>query len=209
MKLLTTTVFLIFTAFLSVDAAAYPRLFGKGEVTNSDIDEFPKWIEAIEKKEDEYSSYQKKCEAGSKVFFCNIKDWRNFLSTLKGKPAMDQVRAVNKFANSRKYILDIDNWGKTDYWESPGEFLFKNGDCEDYAIIKYFSLKELGFDVSNLRIVVLMDNNLGIYHSVLATYLGDEIYILDNQIKNTTNSKNIYHYAPVYSINENNWWRHM
>ena len=208
MKFLSTTVFLVFTLFFSMNSEASPSLFGKSEERNSDTDEFPKWIKVLEKKKDEISTFQKKCAEGSKKFYCNIKDWQAYLDTQKGKPKLEQIKAINTYANKHRYILDINNWGVSDYWESPGEFLFKNGDCEDYAIIKYMSLKELGFDINDLRVVILMDENLGIYHSILAVYEGDDIYILDNQLTNATKSKNILHYNPVYSINEDNWWRY-
>ena len=209
MKLVSATFFLIFTLFLSFNSEASPKLFGKSEERNSDIDEFPKWVKVLDKKDAEMDSFERKCTEGSKEFYCNIKDWRSYLEEQRGKDKVAQLKAINSYANAHKYTLDINNWGVTDYWESPGEFLFKSGDCEDYAIIKYFSLKQLGFDVDNMRVVVLMDENLGIYHSVLAVYQDDDIYILDNQLKNITKSTNIFHYNPVYSINEDNWWRHL
>ncbi len=212
MKNLLTTLFLFLALFIAIfmgnDASASANLFGKSEERNSDIDEFPKWIKVLDKKTEELETFSHKCTSESKAFYCNIKDWRNFVDTLKGKTKPEQINAVNSYVNAHKYILDINNWGVTDYWESPGEFLFRNGDCEDFAIIKYLSLKQLGFDVNDLRVVVLMDNNLGVYHSVLATYIGDDIYILDNQLFNVTRSTNILHYNPVYSINEKSWWRY-
>lgn len=208
MKLLSTTLFLILS-LQAPNSWAYPKLFGKNEQINYDIGEFPKWTGVLDKKKDEFGKYEKKCESGSKKFYCNIKDWMGFLEKLNGISQEQQLREINTFANKRKYTLDINNWGQTDYWESPGEFLFKNGDCEDYAIVKYMSLKQLGFNTDDLRIVVLMDNNLQVYHSVLAVYLGDDIYILDNQLTKVTNSRNIFHYSPVYSINEDHWWRHI
>jgi predicted transglutaminase-like cysteine proteinase len=202
--------FLLFVIFFSIDANASSRLFGKTEERNRDIGEFPKWTGVIEKKDDEFDDYGSSCaDKDSKLFYCNIKDWITFLDGLKEKPKLEQIKEVHKFANKHKYILDINNWGETDYWESPGEFLLKNGDCEDYAIIKYFSLRYLGFDADDIRVVVLFDNNLGIYHSVLAAYYEDDIYILDNQLSNITKDKNILHYNPVYSINEDHWWRHL
>ncbi len=209
MKFLSTTFILLTATFFSVDAAAFPLLFGKKEEQNITINDFPKWMGALDKTDDEFKSYQKKCEAGSKKFFCNIQDWLVFVETLKDKSKKEQLKAINNFANKYQYILDIDNWGVSDYWESPGEFLFKSGDCEDYAIIKYFSLKQLGFKLEDMRIVVLFDNNLQIYHSVLAVNLDNEVYILDNQLTNVTRARNIYHYNPIYSINESYWWRHL
>lgn len=213
MKYLTTRFFLILLALLPIcfahDANSYPRLFGTSEDKNSDIEDFPKWLAVLDKNEEEQESYEKKCSKNSKKFYCNISEWKKFLDTIKDKNPLEQVKAINSYANKRKYILDIDNWGQTDYWESPGEFLFKNGDCEDYAIIKYYSLRYLGYKPSDLRVVVLMDNNLRIYHSVLAVYWDNKIYILDNQITKVTKDTNILHYSPVYSINEDYWWRHI
>ena len=70
------------------------------------------------------------------------------------------------------------------------------------------SLKALGFPPKSMRIVVLMDHNLNIHHSVLAVYLNERIYILDNQIKQVVEDKKIHHYEPIFSINETHWWRH-
>jgi predicted transglutaminase-like cysteine proteinase len=213
MQHLTTRFFLILLALfqlsLAFDANSYPLLFGRSEDKNYDIEEFPKWLSVLDKNEDEQKSFEKKCSKNSKKFYCNITEWKKFLDGLKNKKPIEQIKAINSYSNKHKYILDIDNWGISDYWESPGEFLFKNGDCEDYAIIKYMSLKYLGYKTDDLRVVVLMDNNLKIYHSVLAVYIDDKIYILDNQITKVTRDTNILHYAPVYSINENSWWRHI
>ena len=51
----------------------------------------------------------------------------------------------------------MDVWGVMDYWETPAEFFQKSGDCEDFAIAKYFALRDLGFPASQMRIVVLKD----------------------------------------------------
>ncbi len=208
MRILSTTLFLIIL-LQAPYSLAYPKLFGKGEQVNSDIDEFPKWVGVLDKKQDEFGKYEEKCDKGSKKFYCNIEHWLTFIDKIKGISQEQQLREINSYANKHKYTLDINNWGQTDYWESPGEFLFKNGDCEDYAIIKYMSLKQLGFNTDNLRVVVLMDQNLQIYHSILAVYMDEDIFILDNQLSKVTNSKNIFHYSPVYSINESHWWRHI
>jgi len=208
MKILSTTVFLLSLLFCGSPLAA-PAMFGKKEVSYTDIEGFPKWMNVLDKKKSEFGKYDKRCIKDSKKFYCNIKEWLDYTASLLDMDKKQQLDSINNFANEKKYILDETNWGKTDYWASPGEFLFKNGDCEDYAIIKYMSLKQLGFDTKDLRIVVLMDNNLKVYHSVLAVYLDDKIYILDNQLTTVTNSKNIFHYEPVYSINEKNWWKHI
>ena len=96
-----------------------------------------------------------------------------------------------------------------DYWAAPGEFLVQNGDCEDYAIIKILSLKYLGIDEDRMRVVVVQDTNQRIAHAVVSLNRGNDILILDNQIKEVISHKYIYHYVPVYSINEKSWWMHL
>ena len=95
-----------------------------------------------------------------------------------------------------------------DYWATPKQFFDRNGDCEDYAISKYISLRNLGLPVEDMRIVVLNDLNLKIAHAMLVVYLDGEALVLDNQITQVINARRIRHYKPIYSINERNWWLH-
>lgn len=140
---------------------------------------------------------------------CHLDRWLEFLDTQRGRPRAAQIEAVNQFANARTYVLDIDNYGVEDYWAVVREFLDNNGDCEDYALTKLFSLLWLGFASDELRIVVLQDTNLRIPHAVLAVAQRDDILILDNQTAQVISHHEIVHYAPVYSINEKNWWIHI
>jgi predicted transglutaminase-like cysteine proteinase len=95
-----------------------------------------------------------------------------------------------------------------DYWETPKEFLDRNGDCEDYAISKFYSMIALGMDDSNMRIVILQDMNLQIPHAILVAYVEGKPLVLDNQIPEVVSADIIHHYRPFYSINQHNWWLH-
>src|ERR1700753_3221158 len=75
-----------------------------------------------------------------------------FLDSLRQQSRRDQLNAVNQWANARPYVEDRVNWGVPDYWETPAQFLAHGGDCEDYAIAKYFSLVKLVFSPHDLRI---------------------------------------------------------
>jgi predicted transglutaminase-like cysteine proteinase len=140
---------------------------------------------------------------------CPLRPWKKFLASLVGKPAQEQLSAVNAYGNRMKYIQDIDNYGVDDYWATPKEFIFNSGDCEDYVIFKYFSLRDLGFGVDSMRIVTVQDTNLRIAHAVLAVYINNDILILDNQTESVISHHKILHYAPIYSVNESHWWMHM
>src|SRR5690606_24630750 len=100
------------------------------------------------------------------------------------------------------------NWGVEDYWATPLQFFRKNGDCEDYAIAKFMSLRALGWDNEALRIVVVNDMNLRVQHAVLVVFLEDGAYVLDNQSPSVMRQDRIRHYRPVYSVNETSWWVH-
>jgi predicted transglutaminase-like cysteine proteinase len=71
------------------------------------------------------------------------------------------------------------------------------------------SLKLLGFNVETMRIVVVQDTNQRIAHAVMSLARSDDILILDNQIEEIISHRDIYHYVPVYSVNERNWWMHL
>ena len=121
---------------------------------------------------------------------------------------MDKIIAVNAYMNRKRYIIDPRNYGVRDYWATPAQFLSRNGDCEDYAIAKYMSLRSLGFKDSQLRIVVLQDLNLDLAHAILVVYHNGRAYVLDNQIETVVPADRVYHYKPYYSINEHYWWLH-
>lgn len=195
---LGSAIWMLFGTFATVSAAS---LFNSSERMSTTLEEFPKWDSVLERTN---ASDDDDCHGSSAM--CDLNQYLKSIASLSRK---EQVDKVNRYHNKKRYIQDITNWGVRDYWETLLEFLKRDGDCEDYAIAKYMSLKHLGFDADDMRIVVLKDENLNLMHSVLAVYLDDKIYILDNQIKSVLEDKRIYHYTPIYSINEHAWWRHL
>lgn len=140
---------------------------------------------------------------------CRENFWEDFIKTVSAQTGVEQLDAVNRFLNQTPYIVDSVNWGVEDYWETLGEFFQKNGDCEDYAISKYVTLKKLGWAADSMRIAVINDENLRIPHAVLVVEHDNKRHILDNQANAILTDDKIYHYRPVYSINETGWWRHL
>ncbi len=189
-------------------ATAFPdNLFGYQQTLQKDTSIFGQWTQALE-RHILVDTPEGDCQS-KKLSRCHLRNWLAFLESLNQLPPAEQLAAVNHFANTKPYVLDIDNYGIEDYWAVPKEFLYNNGDCEDYAITKMFSLRWLGFAPDALRIVVLQDTNLRIPHAVLAVADQDDILILDNQIEEVISHRKIVHYAPVYSINETHWWIHL
>ena len=181
-------------------AGASNLLFGTEETLSENFQPFEKWTGAVDKMAKERANLEK--------FKIQFKKWLDQLDPLKDKDKITQINEVNKLMNQAEYITVQVNWGISDYWASPGEFLAKFGDCEDYAIAKYMALKYLGFPADHMRVVAVKDLNLKVGHAILAVYMDDHVAILDNQIKIVVDSRKIRHYEPVYSINEKAWWRH-
>jgi predicted transglutaminase-like cysteine proteinase len=195
-------------AFASYGAdQIYPALFGSHEVRSPDVSLFPKWRGAVNRHVDESRLPDAPCESAT-FNRCHLRDWKGFLDGLRGAGRMEQIRAVNRFLNQRRYVIDPRNYGVPDYWATPSQFLLLDGDCEDYAIAKYFSLRSLGFAPESMRIVVLQDLNLGVAHAVLVIYVGGNALVLDNQVPTVVDARTIQHYRAIYSINEQYWWLH-
>jgi predicted transglutaminase-like cysteine proteinase len=125
-----------------------------------------------------------------------------------------KVRATNQFFNDAvAFVDDIDNWGQVDYWASPLETLGRGqGDCEDYAIAKYFSLLAVGMPVARLRLVYVraqLDDGPAQAHMVLAYYpgAGGETLILDNLVDEVLPASRRSDLVPVFSFNSDGLWQ--
>jgi predicted transglutaminase-like cysteine proteinase len=185
----------------------YPPIFGYNEIEKDGLGPFKKWVVVLERYTAERNLETAPCDSG--LFTrCNLQDWRTFLAGLQGKPLMDKLSEVNDYMNRHRYITDPVNWGVPDYWEVPREFFSKDGDCEDYAIAKYLSLRILGLPADMMRLVVLQDENLRVPHAILVVYVNGTALVLDNQFGQVVNAERISHYRPIYSVNENHWWLH-
>lgn len=203
-----TTLLLISISFSVVALNNPPNaLFAYKEVPRSNLKLFPQWLSVLEQHMKEMTP-EGQCDA--RIFNrCHLREWLSFLQSIRHMSTDEQIRKVNGYANNKEYILDIENYGLGDYWATPKQFLQNNGDCEDYAIIKMMSLKQLGFDVNKMRVVVVQDTNQRIAHAVMSIDRHNDILILDNQIEEVISHRDIFHYVPVYSVNENNWWMHL
>ncbi|HEY9164154.1 MAG TPA: transglutaminase-like cysteine peptidase [Magnetovibrio sp.] len=188
--------------------AITPSFFSTTEQMSTKMDPFTKWNEAVARFSKEYSAFKGgKCGA-AEMNKCNFDKWMAFLDGLKDKDLVTQIREINDYMNRAPYITDPVNWGEKDFWATPGEFMAKFGDCEDYAISKYMSLRYLGYEEKDLRVVAVKDLNLKIGHAVLVVFYKGTPYVLDNQIKQVIPASKIKHYLPVFSINTKAWWKH-
>ncbi|MCF8473366.1 MAG: transglutaminase-like cysteine peptidase [Emcibacter sp.] len=221
-RIIVINYFMVFcTALWLLSSSAYAEgdtpekkpetgLFGSHEIMSHQLSAFKKWNSMLARNKDDFQTTPLGHAPCRKRLNqkCYVDDWHDFLAFLKDKPKDQQISEINIYINNAPYITDIINWGIPDYWASLLQFLRKDGDCEDYAIAKYLSLKELGFDADMMRIVVVQDTNLNIAHAVLVVTSAGDRLILDNQISFVVKEKAVLHYKPYYSINENAWWLH-
>ena len=182
------------------------RLF-QSAAFRGNFNALPKWKRVLSKAPEQVRALNscvsaKGCPPGSA-------SWQRIIKQAKGQAPMEQLRLVNNFFNKWPYRLDQDAYGTSDWWATPHEFLKISGDCEDYAIIKYFALRELGYSQDELRIVVVKDRIRGIAHAILAVFLQGEAYVLDNVSNTIFPHTKFKHYTPQYSLNEQYRWSHI
>lgn len=185
----------------SASAASKIKLFGTVEFKRP-LSSLPAWLDLLKRNQADPIFLPEK-------HFNKKVTWAQFKEKAKGKNTMDLLRYVNSFWNTWPYREDIDNWGQEDYWEIPAEFLKKSGDCEDYSIIKYFTLKELGIPPETMRIVVVRDTIRNMAHAVLVVYMNNDAYVLDSLSNAVLSHTRFSHYSPQYSVNEFGRWAHL
>ena len=138
-------------------------------------------------------------------------EWEDIIRTTdRSKSDREKLEKVNQFFNTRiRYASDIEVWGVKDYWATPLEFLCRNaGDCEDFAIAKFFTLKEIGVKEERLNIMYVKALQYGIAHMVLSYYStpGAEPLILDNLIDGIAPASKRPDLLPVLGFNGSGLW---
>lgn len=136
--------------------------------------------------------------------------WEELIHNDKSPSDREKLSKVNHFYNSRiRFVSDIELWGMQDYWATPIEFLCKNaGDCEDFAIAKYFTLKAMGVAEEKLNIAYVKAIQYNIAHMVLTYYSepGAEPLVLDNLIDSIDPASKRTDLMPVFSFNGLGLW---
>lgn len=120
-----------------------------------------------------------------------------------------KLEKVNDFFNKMDFVNDRDHWHIEDYWATPIEFLASDGgDCEDFAIAKYFTLISLGVAETQLTLTYVKALRLNLAHMVLTYYPapGQEPLVLDNLVDNIKPSSQRTDLLPVYSFNGAGLW---
>lgn len=144
--------------------------------------------------------------------------WARLIAESRKHSDDEKIKATNAFFNDELFFSnDSYQWRKEDYWATPLEFLFAGaGDCEDFAIAKYFTLLEMGVSQDKLRIIYGHIQSLNEKHVILGYYNSrpDETFplVLDSLGNSHRPANKLYSlkeqkdFIPVYSFNNQSLW---
>lgn len=141
-----------------------------------------------------------------------LADWFRVLDLARDQPVGVQLERINQFFNIRTiFQSDMETWGQADYWATPLETLMRgHGDCEDFAIAKYFSLLSIGVPEARLRMIYVRAQIDGSSqaHMVLGYYERPdaEPLILDNLNGLIEPASKRPDLTPIFSFNGEGLW---
>lgn len=139
-----------------------------------------------------------------------LRDWSALLDTLMQTSVDEKIARVNLFFNALRFVPDEEHWKQVDYWATPLEFIASDGgDCEDFAIAKFFTLKALGVDGERMRLAYVKALDLNQAHMVLIYYPAPdrEPLVLDNLVNDILPASQRKDLQPVYSFNAEGLWQ--
>ncbi len=114
--------------------------------------------------------------------------WNRMVESSRRLSEAERVEAVNLYFNQQlRFIDDAALWKQSDYWATPVETMVSGaGDCEDFSLVKYFTLRKLGVPEHKLRITYARELRHNQAHMVLSYFpsAGAEPLILDNLTDN-------------------------
>jgi len=122
---------------------------------------------------------------------------------LTPKAWADMVK-VNAWANDNiKPITDLEHWGVVERWNYPDD---RQGDCEDYVLLKRRMLMQAGWPREALLITVVRDKK-GDGHAVLTVKTNRGEFVLDNQESQVLPwNKTGYRFVKRQSQSDPNTW---
>lgn len=138
-----------------------------------------------------------------------LKAWQELVNENYQKPENIKLDKVNRFFNEARFVSDAEHWKQKDYWATPVELLATDaGDCEDFVIAKYFTLKAMGVAESKLYLTYVKAIRLRQAHMVLTYFKTPKSVplVLDNinyRIVPATQRRDL---IPIYSFNGDGLW---
>jgi predicted transglutaminase-like cysteine proteinase len=145
-----------------------------------------------------------------------VQQWRALMRDAQDLPEADKLARVNEFFNRRiAFREDSEIWNQSDYWATPLETIGRGaGDCEDFSIAKYVTLKLMGIPVERMRLIYVRAQIGGPHstvsqaHMVLGYYpsANAEPLVLDNLVSEIRPAGRRPDLYPVFSFNSEGLW---
>ena len=135
--------------------------------------------------------------------------WVDLLDSNTPHTELEKLEQVNSFVNRLPFVDDNSHWQRKDYWSTPIEFLASNGgDCEDFTIAKYISLRLLGIADEKMSLTYVKSITLNQAHMVLTYYQspGAVPLVLDNLTNAILPADQRKDLLPIYSFNGTGLW---
>jgi predicted transglutaminase-like cysteine proteinase len=162
---------------------------------------WPAWAQILERHSTEREAIRR-CLREESACSGKLKSLRHVLLRGAALEPDRQLSLVNRYVNKRHYKRELRN-----HWSTLLEFLQRGGDCEDYAVAKYFLLRELGFPAENMRVLVTWERSARDYHAVLAVRRDNgSTWLLESDNTIVKGSQRRYRF--IYALNEEGIWDH-
>jgi predicted transglutaminase-like cysteine proteinase len=133
-------------------------------------------------------------------------NWSNAVEQLRGEADTHLVEAANRFVNRAEYVADEPGYAGGDVWATPAELFSRGGDCEDFALAKFFLLRELGIANGRMRIAILGPTKLQESHAVLLVETETGMVVLDNLRPRPYRPDGALLARTIFAFNGHTWW---
>lgn len=204
---------LLLTGFMLVGAAVADRsstlpfvsqVFA-GRYVAREVASLPSWRHVLAKLDTDARRVAR-CQSDAGCRDIAAKPMAALVSHLPSGSPRALIEQVNRHFNSFPYVSDRKGGRYVDHWLSPIEFIQTSGDCEDYAIAKYFVLRLMGVPDERMWIVLVRDERRQLDHAVLLVDVGADTLVLDN-LAALADWSRFPHYKPMYAFNGQATWR--
>lgn len=139
-----------------------------------------------------------------------MRSWQALIEDNFDRSDWHRLHEVNHFAHRNiEYADDIIQWQTKDYWATPVESLAHGkGDCEDYAIFKYMTLRAMGVTEDKLRLMYVRAIAVDTPHMVLIYFDEPKAIplVLDNLNPRILPANRRSDLKPIYSFNGQGLW---
>ena len=135
--------------------------------------------------------------------------WQNVVDKNRNETDLTKLEVANQLVNENRFLDDLTLWDAEDYWATPIElFGVRAGDCEDFTLAEYFTLRAMQIDEEKPRVIYVNALNLEQAHMVLGYYgtPDAEPLVLDNLVRSIKPASMRPDLEPVYTFVGSSLW---